>query len=94
MWVTQITQIIFNFEYDIWEERNKERHERDATEKDSILVESWKTHPKALNTMLTMTAYFMALKEVHFKHLPKVILFKMAMETADSKAPKKIRLKE
>ena len=38
-WVTQITKIIFNFTYDVWEERNTDRHGRDATEKEMILVE-------------------------------------------------------
>ena len=38
-WVTQITKIIFNFTYDVWDERNNKRHGRDETEREKILVE-------------------------------------------------------
>ena len=38
-WITQITKIIFNFTYDVWDERNNDRHGRDETEREKILVE-------------------------------------------------------
>ena len=38
-WVTQVSKILFNFIYEIWEERNKDRHGRDETERERILIE-------------------------------------------------------
>ena len=38
-WVSGITQIIYNFTMDVWKERNADRHGRDKTMRERLLIE-------------------------------------------------------
>ena len=38
-WTSSIIQIIYNFTLNVWLERNKDRHGRDRTERERLLVE-------------------------------------------------------
>ena len=39
IWVTKITAILFHIVWDVWKDRNIDRHGRDTTDQERLLVE-------------------------------------------------------